>query len=141
MSFQHYRRKNGLVAVLVFVLHLHTFSVNAQSLDEQLSQIAATYELIGMSVVEVCEGQISFSKGYGIADYDDEIPITDSTLYRIASISKSVTATALMILYDQGLFGLDVVVNDLFFAVHSEQNRIIGSEQLNGGHTFRCGLC
>jgi CubicO group peptidase (beta-lactamase class C family) len=111
MSFQHYRRKNGLVAVLVFVLHLHTLVVNAQSLDDQLSQITATYELIGMSVVEVCDGQISFSKGYGIADYDDEIPITDSTLYRIASISKSVTATALMILYDQGLFGLDDDIN------------------------------
>lgn len=111
MSFQHYRRRNGVMALLVFVLHLHTFAVNAQSLDDELSQIAATYQLIGMSVVEVCDGQISFSKGYGIADYDDEISITDSTLYRIASISKSVTATALMILYDQGLFELDDDIN------------------------------
>jgi CubicO group peptidase (beta-lactamase class C family) len=63
--------------------------------------------MAGMSVVIVRNGTVAFSRGYGTADVSRQIPITDSTLYRIASISKSVTATALMQLYEQGKFGLD----------------------------------
>lgn len=111
MLIQEYGRKCCMPAALLYMLLLVNLTGNAQSLDEELSQIAANYELMGMSVVEVCDGQIGFSNGYGLADYDDGKPITDSTIYRIASISKSVTATALMILYDQGLFGLDDDIN------------------------------
>lgn len=93
------------------VLWLANNAAAAQSLDQQLAGIVISYQLMGMSVVKVCDGAIDFSKGYGWADYDDSIPVGDSTLYRIASISKSVTATALMILYDQGLFGLDDDIN------------------------------
>ncbi|MEO6168828.1 MAG: serine hydrolase domain-containing protein [Chitinophagales bacterium] len=96
---------------IVLWLMLATKAVTAQPLDSELAQIVSDYQLIGMSVVEVCDGQINFSKGYGLADYDDNVPVTDNTLYRIASLSKSVTATALMILYDQGLFGLDDDIN------------------------------
>lgn len=88
-----------------------SFIATAQSLDSELAQIVSDYQLMGMSVVKVCDGQISFSEGYGLADYDDNIPVTQNTLYRIASVSKSVTATALMILYDQGLFDLDDDIN------------------------------
>lgn len=109
---------------VVVILSLYLLSSGkgliAQSLDEQLATIANNYQLIGMSVVEVCKGNIVFGKGYGLADFDDGLPITDSTLYRIASISKSVTATALMILYDQGLFSLDDDIDDyLGYAVRN----------------------
>lgn len=96
---------------LAFCLLFADKLTTAQSLDDQLTQIVSDYQLIGMSAVEVCDGQINFSKGYGLADFDDDIAITDNTLYRVASISKSVTATALMILYDQGLFNLDDDIN------------------------------
>lgn len=86
--------------------------VSAQSLDTELAQILNDYQLMGMSVVEVCEGQVNFSGAYGLADYDDNIPVTGNTFYRIASVSKSVTATALMILYDQGFFDLDDDINN-----------------------------
>ncbi|MBP9883560.1 MAG: serine hydrolase [Chitinophagales bacterium] len=105
-------RKYCTIIALLFLLQFELNTAMAQSLDSQLSDIISSYQLMGMSVVKVCDGQIDFSKGYGFADYDDGVPITDTTLYRIASISKSVTATALMILYDQGLFGLDDDINN-----------------------------
>ncbi|HAP34407.1 MAG TPA: hypothetical protein DCQ28_00110, partial [Bacteroidetes bacterium] len=43
----------------------------------------------------------------GFSDIARSIPVTDSTTYRIASISKTVAATALMQLYEQGKFKLD----------------------------------
>ena len=96
--------KNTCLPLLVLFL---ATQIPAQSLDVQLKAIFTDHQLMGMSVVKICNGTVDFSKGYGWADYDDQRPVTDSTLYRIASISKAVTATALMTLYDQGLFGLD----------------------------------
>ncbi|HUM47845.1 MAG TPA: serine hydrolase [Chitinophagales bacterium] len=104
-------KKNLATIFLGACLQFAMVSAPAQSLDQELADIVNSYQLMGMSVVKVCEGEIDFSKGYGLADFDDGVPVSDSTLYRIASISKSVTATALMLLYDQGLFGLDDDIN------------------------------
>ena len=60
-----------------------------------------------MSVAVVKGDTIAFSKGYGLRDVGRTLPVNDSTVYRIASISKMITASALMILYEQGLFNLD----------------------------------
>jgi len=84
-----------------------TASRDSAALDRTLDSLHTAYGMAGMSVVVVRNGSITASKGYGTADVARQISITDSTLYRIASISKSVTATALMQLYEQGKFALD----------------------------------
>ncbi len=55
---------------------------------------------------------VIWSKGYGLYDIENNKPATPDTLYLMASISKTVTATALMQLYEQELFDLDDDVND-----------------------------
>jgi len=102
--FYIYGMKNIVLPIFAVLLACAAY---AQALDAKLQSIFEDHHLMGMSVVKICQGQVGFSKGYGWADYDDQRPVTDSTIYRIASISKAVTAAALMTLYDQGLFGLD----------------------------------
>ena len=53
-----------------------------------------------------------WSNGYGFYDIENNKPATTDTIYLTASISKTVTATALMQLYDQGFFDLDDDVNN-----------------------------
>ncbi|MCX8010497.1 MAG: serine hydrolase [Ignavibacteria bacterium] len=77
------------------------------SLDTKLQEIKTKYQVVGMSVSVVKGDSIVFSKGYGLRDIGRSLPVNDSTVYRIASISKMITAAALMILYEQGLFNLD----------------------------------
>jgi len=48
-----------------------------------------------------------WSKGYGLYDIENNKSTTKDILYLQASVSKTVTATALMQLYEKGLFGLD----------------------------------
>ena len=60
----------------------------------------------------IVENSIVWSNGYGFYDIENSKPATPNTLYLLASISKTVTATALMQLYEQGLFGLDDDVNN-----------------------------
>ena len=55
---------------------------------------------------------VVWSKGYGYYDIENQKETNDNILYLQASVSKTVTATALMLLYDQGLFDLDDDVND-----------------------------
>lgn len=58
------------------------------------------------------DDQVAWSKAYGYYDLEQQKPATTDTLYLQASVSKTVTATALMQLYEQGLFDLDDDVND-----------------------------
>ncbi len=51
-------------------------------------------------------GEILVNKGYGMADYEWDIPNTPRTIFQIASVSKSFTAAGIMILAERGL--LDV---------------------------------
>jgi len=106
--------------LLTFNLLCLTFWLSAQSLSQQLQTILVNRHLMGMSVAVVAHDSIVFSEGFGTADLSRSLSVTDSTQYRIASISKTVTATALMKLYEQGLFHLDDdVSNHLGFALRN----------------------
>ena len=71
------------------------------------------HKLMGMSVLAICNDSVVYSGSFGTADYSRKIPVTDSTMYKIASISKTVTATALMILYEKKLFKLDDDIGEI----------------------------
>jgi len=100
----------------LILLFLHTAVMFGQSslndsLSSRLSLIRTKYKLAGISVTVFSGSKILASGSSGLADISRSRPVTDSTLYRIASISKTVAATALMQLYDQGKFALDQDVN------------------------------
>lgn len=58
------------------------------------------------------DDEVIWSKGYGYYDLEYKKPTNENILYLQASVSKTVTATALMQLYEKGLFDLDDDVND-----------------------------
>lgn len=61
----------------------------------------------GVSIGIVYDQDLIWAKGYGYADLENEIPATPSTAYRIASITKLFTATAILQLRDAGKLQLD----------------------------------
>lgn len=66
----------------------------------------------GAVVSLVRDGEILFLKGYGYANVEKKIPVVpDRTLFRVASVSKLFTDTAVMQLYERGLLDLDADVN------------------------------
>jgi CubicO group peptidase (beta-lactamase class C family) len=64
-------------------------------------------ELPGMSIGIVHDQALVWSRGFGWADLERREPATADTLYRIGSITKLFTATALLILRDAGKLHLD----------------------------------
>jgi CubicO group peptidase (beta-lactamase class C family) len=56
----------------------------------------------GLAVAVVRDGRLVFSKGYGMASLEHRVPITPSTVFDVASVSKQFTGLAIAILVDQG---------------------------------------
>jgi CubicO group peptidase (beta-lactamase class C family) len=76
--------------------------------DAAASAYLQTYGQPGVSVVVAYGDRIIYAKGYGWADRDQRIPTSPWLEYRLASVSKTFTATAVMRLVEQGRVQLDV---------------------------------
>jgi CubicO group peptidase (beta-lactamase class C family) len=61
----------------------------------------------GAALVVVKDGSVIYKKGYGIANLEYDIPITPSTVFHIASVSKQFTAFSILMLAKQGKLSLD----------------------------------
>jgi CubicO group peptidase (beta-lactamase class C family) len=98
-------------------------SIDPQDLEAFLDNLLATEmaekHIPGAMVAVVQDGSLLLAKGYGFADLEEEIPVDpERTLFRVGSISKLFTWTAVMQLLEQGKLSLDTDVNEyLDFAI------------------------
>ena len=53
------------------------------------------------------DGQIVYKRGYGMANLNDDVPITPATVFHVASMSKQFTAASILLLAQQGKLSLD----------------------------------
>ena len=60
----------------------------------------------------VRNGRLEFFSGHGLADIASNTPVTQDTVFRIGSITKTFTAIAVLQLWEQGLVDLDAPAND-----------------------------
>ncbi|OIO30389.1 hypothetical protein AUJ77_03380 [Candidatus Nomurabacteria bacterium CG1_02_43_90] len=79
----------------------------AKILDAWLPYKIQYDRIPGLAVGIVHNGKLVYRKGFGYADVELKIPITPKTCFRIASISKTFTAVAIMQLVEQGKINLD----------------------------------
>src|SRR6266446_885613 len=64
----------------------------------------------GVQVAVAVNGKLVWSEGFGYGDAERQQPVTRETQFRIGSVSKPLTATAVALLYEQGKLDLDVPV-------------------------------
>jgi len=76
-------------------------------LDAWVTATVASREQPGLSLGIVHDQDLIWAKGYGLSDLAKKVPATPSTVYRIASISKLFTTTAILQLRDAGRLQLD----------------------------------
>ncbi len=82
-------------------------SENTDLLDKSFNRFREQNLLKGLVVAIVKDEKLIFAKGYGYADVDAKIPAAPEQLFRIASVSKLVTAIAIMRLVESGKIKLD----------------------------------
>jgi CubicO group peptidase (beta-lactamase class C family) len=114
MAVKHYFR-----FFLIFISIL-TFSLRATAqqaglppgLDQYIENILSVFEVPGLSVSIVKYGKVLLAKGYGIKKLGENDRVDANTLFSIASNSKAFTATALVMLVEQGKLNWDDRVID-----------------------------
>jgi CubicO group peptidase (beta-lactamase class C family) len=81
-----------------------------QSQEPAVDSLMAAYarpDAPGAAVLVVRDGQVALAKGYGLADVESRAPVRPETSFRLASLSKHVTATAVMLLAADGKLAYD----------------------------------
>ena len=85
--------------------------IGAFNVKAWLDELLNRHPAVGMAVGVVREGRLDSFYGQGFADLTSRVPITEDTVFRIASISKTFTAIAVMQLWEQGRIDLDTAAN------------------------------
>jgi CubicO group peptidase (beta-lactamase class C family) len=86
--------------------------IDQLELHARVREILNRRPTVGLAVGVVHNGQLAFFHGHGLADIASNTPITEDTVFRIASITKTFTAIAVMQLWEQGLVDLDAPAAD-----------------------------
>lgn len=78
-----------------------------ERIDHTLARRREAEAIPGLAVGVVCGSELAWARGYGVMALDDPRAITPETRFRIASITKVFTATAVMLLKEDGALALD----------------------------------
>jgi CubicO group peptidase (beta-lactamase class C family) len=81
-------------------------------LDKWISLQLRERHLPGLAIGIVHQGDLIWGKGYGFSNIEQNMPVTLDTRFRIASITKTFTALAVLQLRDAGKLRLDDPVSD-----------------------------
>ena len=77
-----------------------------QAVSDEMSRLG----IPGLSLAVAAAGQVRHEAGFGFADVENEVPARPETVYRLASVSKPMTAVAVMRLAQDGRLDLDAPV-------------------------------
>lgn len=81
--------------------------VRLENLDKSIEDLRGFLKIPGISAAVVKDQKAIWSRGFGLADVENNIPATPQTAYRIASLTKTFASTLLMQLVEQGKLDLD----------------------------------
>jgi CubicO group peptidase (beta-lactamase class C family) len=87
-------------------------AIDRADVEGRVEEILNRHPAVGLAFGLVKDGRLGAFIGHGMADIASNTPVTESTVFRIASISKTFTAIAVMQLWEQGLVDLDAPVTE-----------------------------
>jgi CubicO group peptidase (beta-lactamase class C family) len=71
-------------------------------LEQFIPELMQKWKVPGLAIAVVQNGQVIYSRGFGLRDVKGNLPVTTKTIFAIGSISKSFTALSMGILNDEG---------------------------------------
>lgn len=92
--------------ILFFIL-LSAISAHADEVDDYVRAQLAERHIPGAAIAVIKNGKTIKAEGYGLASVEFNVPATKETIFEIGSISKQITAAAIMLLVEEGKISLD----------------------------------
>lgn len=100
--------------------------------EKLINDLMSKQGIPGLSIAVSVNDKIVWSEGFGLADLESSAPVSSQTRFRIGSVSKLFTASAVAKLYEQGLIDLDAPVQKYVPAFPAKEYVITARELL--GH-------
>ncbi|MBD1877719.1 serine hydrolase domain-containing protein [Coleofasciculus sp. FACHB-T130] len=97
--------------------------LNFYQLEQQIEEQMKASAIPGLALSVVQNGEVIYARGFGVTSVEDgSIPVTPQTLFRIGSVTKPLTGTAVMRLVETGKLDLDRPIKDYidWFALSEE---------------------
>jgi len=103
--------------IIVLMILLSTcFNLSAQISKNQIAKIDELFldwnkpNTPGVALGVIKNGELIYSKGYGVADLEHDVPITPSSVFYMASVSKQFITMGILLLEEQGKIDLDAEI-------------------------------
>ncbi|HJQ18993.1 MAG TPA: serine hydrolase domain-containing protein [Gemmatimonadaceae bacterium] len=77
------------------------------SFEQNLRALMQQYGIPGGAVAVVHDGKLFYARGFGYADVENEVPVQPDALFRIASVSKTITSVSILKLVEEGKLKLE----------------------------------
>ncbi len=101
-----------LVFWILAVSHSYVFPQRAQ-INREIKKLMKEYNAVGLTVAVVKNNVLSYSHAFGLKNIEDDKKLKPKDIFRIASISKSFSATGIMQLTEAGKLSLDDDISKL----------------------------
>lgn len=102
----------SLLAASLVTLSLHSVAQPSRA-EDSIATIMQQHEVMGLAVAVVKKGKLVYTHSFGLKNKELNQPLQEENLFRIASISKSFSATAIMQLAEAKKLSLDDDVSNL----------------------------
>ena len=112
MKKKLFRQMSALLFAALFLFSAALADVSAPS-EETVNQLFKKRKTVGGMVVAAKDGEIVFSQCYGFANKVGKEPVTEETYFKLASVSKLVTAVSVMKLVENSQLDLDQDIGEI----------------------------
>ena len=110
-------RKNTPL-IVAFILFLSAACLGQEAyenkIDEYLRTQMQAQQIPGVALAVVKDGKIVLARGYGLANVELQVPVKPDTIFQSGSTGKQFTATAVMMLMEEGKLSLDDKITKYF---------------------------
>ena len=89
-----------------------TANLDSLMLDSIIIAYKNSQSIPGIATMIVKDNEVIWNKNYGYRNLQNQLPVEDSTLFLMASISKTILATAVMQLWENGMINLENNINN-----------------------------
>lgn len=102
-----------IITIISFICYSFSSYAQVNKVETEIGDIMKKYSGVGVSVAVVKQNKIIYTHSFGLKNVENNIPLTDQDIFRIASISKSFSATSIMQLVEAGKLSLNDDFSDL----------------------------